>query len=300
MELNMDLPPARRHGGDGPRLARALGLGPAEMLDLSASLNPFAPDVVRLAAAHLSSLRTYPDATEATALLAEAIDVAHEQLLLTNGGAEAIALLAGEIGGKVREPEFSLHPRSGAPLWRSNPNNPTGRLADGEEAADVWDEAFYALATGRYSAGDPAALAVVGSLTKTFACPGLRLGYVIASPKLIEALHQRQPEWSVSGLALALLPELLAGADLPGWARRIAAQRVELVGLLAAHGLAPQPSDANFVLCANASGLRELLLPHGIAVRDCASFGLAGQARLAVPDDGGLERLARALQAIAP
>jgi len=60
--------------------------------------------------------------------------------------------------------------------------NPTGLLAGQSETAAVWDEAFYALATGSWTRGDVAAGAtVVGSLTKLFACPGLRVGYVLAS-----------------------------------------------------------------------------------------------------------------------
>ncbi len=83
-------------------------------------------------------------------------------------------------------------------------------------AADVWDEAFYPLATGRWSRGDVAAgsaTAVVGSLTKLFDCPGLRLGYVMADPALIERLSRRQPAWSVGSLALAVLPDLLEHAE---------------------------------------------------------------------------------------
>jgi hypothetical protein len=33
------------HGGDGLAVARQLGLEPGDLLDLSASLNPLAPDV---------------------------------------------------------------------------------------------------------------------------------------------------------------------------------------------------------------------------------------------------------------
>ena len=57
----------------------------------------------------------------------------------------------------------------------------------------------------------------------------------------------------------------------------------------------PQPSDAAWILCADATNLRERLAPHGVLVRDCASFGLPGQARVAVPDEAGLERLEEAL-----
>ncbi|MCE2532210.1 MAG: aminotransferase class I/II-fold pyridoxal phosphate-dependent enzyme, partial [Acidimicrobiia bacterium] len=98
------------------------------------------------------------------------------------------------------EPEFGLHPRgdSGS-VWRSDPHNPSGHLAGSDETADVWDEAFYPLATGCWTAGRSGI--VVGSLTKTFACPGLRLGYLIADD--VARFGRRQPHWSVGSLALA-------------------------------------------------------------------------------------------------
>jgi histidinol-phosphate/aromatic aminotransferase/cobyric acid decarboxylase-like protein len=298
--VNVPVPSA--HGGDVERIARALGRPVDSMLDLSASLNPFGPDVVAMAASHLGVLRRYPDAAGARRLLAETIGLGPERLLLTNGGSEAISLVAQVLGGRVDEPEFSLHPRGpdSAPRWRSNPHNPTGRLAAPDERAEVWDEAFYPLATGRWTRGDDAARAVVGSLTKLFGCPGLRLGYVIADPELIGRLEARQPHWAVGGLEVALLPELLGAADLAGWAAEIASHRRDLVELLERRGLAPRPSDANFVLCDAPPGFRDKLLAQGIVVRDCTSFGLPTQVRVAVPNHEGIERLSVALDIVWP
>ncbi|MEY2448509.1 MAG: hypothetical protein QOH79_1985, partial [Acidimicrobiaceae bacterium] len=243
------VPSPGEHGGDGPAVARALGLDPSEVLDLSLSLNPCAPDVTSLASRHLESLRHYPDPTTATRLLAEAVGVDQDRLVLTNGGADAIALVRAHLGGTVAsEPEFALHPRSGSgPVWRSDPHNPSGRLAAAGEHADIWDEAFYPLATGRWTADRPA-LATVGSLTKLFACPGLRLGYLVAG-------EIAPPLWSVNSLALALLPDLLASAELDKWARTVAELRTQLVQLLEEYGYTPEPSDANWVLL-EAPGLR--------------------------------------------
>jgi len=298
----MTLPVPGSHGGDVEHIARSLGVPTDSLLDLSASLNPVGPDVARMAASHLGALGRYPDARPGRRLLAQSIGVESERLLLTNGGAEAIFLLGRLVGGRVEEPDFSLYPRgmATAPRWRSNPHNPTGLLAGPEERADVWDEAFFPLATGRWSRHDAAAIAAVGSLTKVFACPGLRLGYLVAEPELIAQLESLQPPWAVGGLALALLPELLAVADLARWAVEIALLRDELTALLAAHGLAPRPSDANFVLCDASAGFRDKLLRQGIVVRDCASFGLPAVARVAVPNHEGIERLSDALNALNP
>ncbi|HMG27772.1 MAG TPA: aminotransferase class I/II-fold pyridoxal phosphate-dependent enzyme [Acidimicrobiia bacterium] len=301
----MSVPPPGPHGGDGLAVAAALGVDPASVLDLSVSLNPFAPDVRALALGHLDALTRYPDPDRATAALAAAIGVDAERVVLTNGGSEAIALVAAELGpGWVEEPDFSLYRRhlpalrAGAPEWRSNPRNPTGELAPPDATAAVWDEAFYPPATGTWTRGDDGAV-VIGSLTKVFACPGLRLGYVLApDARLADRLRARQPRWAVNGVASALVPDLLDRADLPAWATGIARLRADLVAVLRAHGLQPRPSDAPFVLVDGAAGLRECLAPFGIVVRDCRSFGLPDSARVAVPDAAGLERLDAALRAV--
>jgi histidinol-phosphate/aromatic aminotransferase/cobyric acid decarboxylase-like protein len=296
------------HGGDGPAIAAALGVDPSALLDLSASFNPVAPDPAEVVGKHLDGLRSYPDARVATEALASALDVAPERVLLTNGGSQAIALVGAALGGTVDEPDFALYPRTAVPAgsesqqqrvrWRSNPHNPTGMLADRDERAGVWDEAFYPLATGRWTRGDAdGGAVVVGSLTKVFACPGLRLGYVLApDERLIADLTARQPHWSVNGLASASLPGLLERADLQAWATAIASLRAGLHALLDDHGLDPQPSDANFIMVTRAHGLRTRLATCGVVVRDCASFGLPGCARIAVPDDAGLSRLADSLE----
>ena len=286
------VPPPGAHGGDGPRVARALGVDPRSVLDLSQNLNPFAPDVGAVAAHHMDSLRRYPDPSAATRLLAEAIGVEAERLALTNGGAAAVAAVAREIGGRVRsEPEFGLHPRgTDGPVWRSDPHNPSGVLAGADEVADVWDEAFYPLATGRWSAGRPGV--VVGSLTKVFACPGLRLGYVVADD--MERFARHEPQWAVGSLGLAVLAELLESVDLPGWALQIASARAALADEFARRGWQVSSADAPWVLV-RAPGLRDRLALEGIVVRDCASFGMPGDVRVAVPDSRGLEQLVGAL-----
>lgn len=294
-------PPPGEHGGDGRRLAAALGVAIDDVLDLSASLNPVAPDVVALATAHLGELQRYPDAGPATAALAAAVGVDPARVVLTNGGAEAIALVAAEVGaGWFEPPDFSLYERHlplldpAAGRWRSDPRNPTGELAAPGEAAAVWDEAFYPFATGRWTAGRPGI--VVGSLTKLFACPGLRVGYVLApDDDLAAAIRRRQPAWSVSGLACALVPELLALADLPAWAAAASELRTALVATL--DGFDVHAADAPWVLVHDAGDLRHRLAARGILVRDCTSFGLAGTVRIAVPDEPGFARLTAALRA---
>ncbi|MEO6627986.1 MAG: hypothetical protein ABIP03_05395, partial [Aquihabitans sp.] len=165
-------PEPRPHGGDAEAVARHLGIARTELLDLSASLNPVAPDVRPIVARHLDTLLDYPDARRATDALAEAMAVDARRLVLTNGGAEAIALVAQLHPRGWADPcDFSLYRRHltdldpDGPRWMSDPNNPTGALAGPDDRALVRDEAFYPLATGRWTRGDEGTI-VLGSLTK--------------------------------------------------------------------------------------------------------------------------------------
>lgn len=302
------IPAAGAHGGDGARVAAALGVDPASMIDLSASMNPFAPDVALLLTGLLHSdtspVHRYPDPTGATTALAGAIGVDPDRLVLTNGGAEAIALTAALVDtGSIVEPEFSLYRRHlrtidpGEPRWRSNPSNPLGRLADIGDAAAVWDEAFYPMATGHWTRGDDHTWRL-GSLTKLWNCPGLRLGYVIApTADAARAICDRQPRWAVNGLALAALPDLLAVTDLSRWTAQIAALRGRFVVALTALGFRVTATDANWILVERPR-LRTDLATHGVLVRDCAGFGLADVHRVALPTPDQLDTVLQAFAAV--
>jgi histidinol-phosphate/aromatic aminotransferase/cobyric acid decarboxylase-like protein len=106
-------------------------------------------------------------------------------------------------------------------------------------------------------------------------------------------LAERQPRWSLNGLAAALVPELLARADLPAWAAATTRRRAALAAALPG----VEPSDANFALVAvdeGAAAARTRLAQQGVLVRDCTSFGLPGHIRVAVPDEADLARLVTA------
>lgn len=298
-----DAPRSGPHGGDLLAVARQLGVDPDSICDLSANLNPVAPDVAPLVAAAACSVARYPDLDLATSALAEAIGVEPDRLVITNGGSEAIALVAGIVGrGWVQPPEFSLYERHldtidpAAGRWRSNPSSPLGRLADHGDLAAVWDEAYWPLATGTWTRGDDEAWRL-GSLTKLWACPGLRIGYVIApEPDAARQVRDRQPRWSVNALAAHVVSEMVGRSDLVGWSRAITERRRHLVEMLRRYDLEVRDTDACWVLVRR-PGLRATLLAHGILVRDCASFGLHDWHRIAVPDDRAAEHLERALAA---
>jgi histidinol-phosphate/aromatic aminotransferase/cobyric acid decarboxylase-like protein len=134
---------------------------------------------------------------------------------------------------------------------------------------------------------------VVRSMTKDYALAGLRLGYAVGHPDVIEAVRRVRPAWNVNALAQAAGAAALDQSD---WLRTTVAQlhrdKTDLVNGLRALGLKPLPSNVHFFLVnvSDGAAFRSKLLHHRIMVRDCASFGLPGYVRIATrtPQDNAL------------
>ncbi len=155
----------------------------------------------------------------------------------------------------------------------------------------VLDEAFIDFVEGPWcSLGMAPNVATLRSFTKMFTIPGLRAGYLVAAPSVIEAVAAQQPTWSVGGPALAAAEACLdEDAFVVESRARLTAGRRALVAGLRSLGLTVLEGAANFVLAR--SGAAQLttsrLLERGFAVRDCTSFGLPEHIRIAVrtPDE---------------
>jgi threonine-phosphate decarboxylase len=136
-------------------------------------------------------------------------------------------------------------------------------------------------------------LILLRSLTKYYAIPGLRLGYLLGSADTVARLRELQMPWSVNHLA-ASLPALLL-AD-PAFATRTCrwfmTEQPRLHDRLVAAGLRVVPSRANFFLIQAGAGpeatdvLFAFLLRSGILARHTHNFpGLeGGWLRLALRD----------------
>ncbi|WP_030248722.1 MULTISPECIES: Rv2231c family pyridoxal phosphate-dependent protein CobC [unclassified Streptomyces] len=199
-----------------------------------------------------------------------------------------------------------------------NPTNPTSVLHPADAIASlarpgrvlVVDEAFMDAVPGeRESLADRVdvpGLVVLRSLTKTWGLAGLRIGYVLAAPEIVEDLERAQPLWPVSTPALAAARACVgprAVAEAAHAAHRIAADRAHLLAGLA--GFAPaglrvvEPAEGPFVLVRlpHAAAVRRRLRDLGFAVRRGDTFpGLDEEwLRLAVRDRTTVDRFLRAL-----
>ena len=128
-------PPAGPHGGDGVRLAASSASIPPTCSTCRPASTPVAPDPLPIVAVPpRRAAPSYPDPGRASAALAQAMGVDPLLLVLTNGGAEAIALVAAETRqGPGRRTRLLPLPAGISVMWiRSAPagdRTPTTRPA---------------------------------------------------------------------------------------------------------------------------------------------------------------------------
>jgi histidinol-phosphate/aromatic aminotransferase/cobyric acid decarboxylase-like protein len=203
------------------------------------------------------------------------------------------------------------------------PENPTGVL-DRREAVlrlrrpgrtVLVDEAFgdfvtstapsqSALADERPADAGPGDLVVLRSLTKALSVPGIRCGYLLGDPELVERVREAGAPWTCPTPALELLRAYAARPEACARiAARTAAHRGDLVARLRQlAGVQVWDSAANFVLVRVPHGVDAVagLHGHGIAVRPCTTFaGLDDRyVRIAVRTPALHARLTGALAAV--
>ena len=182
-------------------------------------------------------------------------------------------------------------------IFLCNPNNPTGvylprdaveALLHGcPDSLLVLDEAFVRFTTGAWDSRGLLAhgnLLILRSLTKDYALTGLRVGYAMGAPGVIEALEKVQPPWSVNAFAQTAAIAALRDEDyLLATLVEIAQASAALRTALAQGGWRVVPTSVHFSLIevGAASAFCAALVQRGMAVRDCSSFGLPAFVRIA-------------------
>src|SRR3984957_78561 len=176
----------------------------------------------------------------------------------------------------------------------ASPNNPSGqsvllpdlrRLLDATRGILIVDEAY-----GEFSS-QPSAVALVAeyptklivtrTMSKAFAFAGGRLGYLIATPAVIDAMLLVRLPYHLSCITQAAARAALRHADdTLGSVATLIAERERVTEALSGMGFRVVPSDANFVLFgqfADAPTAWQHYLDAGVLIRD---VGIAGYLRV--------------------
>lgn len=221
-----------------------------------------------------------------------------------------------EDGFHLTERVLSLDLARYAAVFLCSPNNPTGLTVDpalltalaATGVPLLLDLSFLDLTETPALYDVPALIerfpnaAVLRSPAKSFALPGVRLGYLLSSDEaLLERMTERCPCWNVSVPAQASGVAAMGCQEwLRATVREIATERRRLVPALEALGLTVLPGEANFLLFCSEKPLAAPLRRRGIAVRDCSDFvGLpSGYTRIAVRTREENDRLLTALREV--
>ena len=265
----------------------------------------------------MESIRTYPEPEPYSLekVLAERFRLSSEEVCVTNGATEAIYLIAQTFRNQtsaILMPTFSeyadacrLHghkvvpiynlnclPDRGRLIWLCNPNNPTGELREKEvltacikqnrQRIFIIDQSYEfftqkALLTAREAAEFPNVI-LLHSMTKRFAVPGLRLGYITACKELLHEIRTQRMPWSVNQLAIEAGHYLLSSSQCDIDISLLLKEKERLAqSLLSIGGMEIWPSDTHYMLVqlrmGKAAALKEYLATEqGILIRDASNF----------------------------
>ncbi|MEO0825984.1 MAG: histidinol-phosphate transaminase [Cyanobacteria bacterium J06639_16] len=193
----------------------------------------------------------------------------------------------------------------------ATPNSPTGHavpLADLRHLAKrtagivVIDEAYvdFAETTALPLVQEFANVIVLRTLSKGYSLAGLRLGFAIAQPGLINPLFKVKDSYNMDAIALRVGAAAMADqAYKNACAERVKRSRDLLTTALTQLNFAVLPSQGNFVLATpparNAEALYLALKAQGILVRYFKQPGLDDKLRITVGTDAQIEQLIAAL-----
>ena len=188
---------------------------------------------------------------------------------------------------------ISKIPKNGC-VFICNPNNPTGQLLSKKELLQIikkakklstivfLDECFIEMVPESNESiisyvKSYKNLFVLRSLTKSFALPGIRIGYAAGSKEIIDVLKKIQIPWSVN-----LLAQDAANTALKNKSHLVESNFIiqkELIFLTnkinKLNGFDCDNSSTNFILIKtkkDSTKLQKELLEHKILIRDCKNF----------------------------
>lgn len=259
-------------------------------------------------AEHFDVVANYPEPEpwSLEAMIAEHHGVDPRAVIVTNGATEAIYLVAQtfRMNHLLMPPTFSEYAdaidmfgrnaRAGYALWVCNPNNPTGEVVSAQRLLEVAKNYKLLVVDQSYEyyadtppltprqAVEARNIVQLHSFTKTYAVPGLRLGYIVATPRLTQRMRRFLRPWSVSALAVEAGKFLIAHDELRCLPNLDETQRLRR-RLQQIDGIGTLPTHTNFMLAtiegATAAQLKDYLArEHHILIRDASNFkGLSPQ-----------------------
>jgi histidinol-phosphate aminotransferase len=237
------------------------------------------------------------------ALAVQAIGATHVEVPATKGYGHDLQAMAAAI-----RPDTKI-------VFLANPNNPTGTFIDWPEVLAfvrrvpptvlvVIDEAYGEYLPPELQSpcagwiGSHPNVVVSRTLSKAYGLAGLRVGFGLGSPDVIELMNRVRQPFNVNHLAMVAATAALGDEEFIAKSRaNNAAGLVQLAQGFARLGLSHIPSAGNFisVRVGEAGRVYAALLREGVIVRPIANYGMPEHLRVTV---GKPEQNARVLAAL--
>lgn len=203
-------------------------------------------------------------------------------------------------------------------VFLCNPNNPTGTIVSAAEVAEflaavpeevlvVFDQAYQEYVDDpEYGDGLPHVLAghraiVLRTFSKIYGLAGLRVGYGLAAPDLIELVERVREPFNVNRAAQVAATAALDDLEFVERSRELnRRERTRLMTALAARGLRVVPSQANFLFVdvgVDSVRLFRRMLSQGVIIRTGDIFGRPTFVRITVGTPEQNDRLLSVLMA---
>ncbi len=202
-------------------------------------------------------------------------------------------------------------------VFVGTPHNPTGTICTKDELEAmldglppdvllIWDEAYCeyvddpAYPDSIPYLDDYPNLVVLRTFSKIYGLAGLRVGYGMADPAVVDFLERVRPPFNVNRLAQVAAINALDDDSHVELSRQVNAEgKRYLAAELERLGLVPVPTQANFILVrfdTVTEALSERLLEKGIIVRDGAALGYPGHMRLTIGTNEQNRAVIRAIE----
>jgi histidinol-phosphate aminotransferase len=199
-------------------------------------------------------------------------------------------------------------------VYLPNPNSPSGtmlasadilKLANALDCPVVVDEAYVDFAKHNCIelVRENPKIIVTRTLSKSYALAGLRFGYLVADPSIIQVLRKVKDSYNTDMLSLAGATAAISDqAWLRNNVQRIIRTRDRMLIALRQLGLNVLDSEANFLWCTHPSlalkPIYEQLKSHGILVRYMEYAGWSSGLRISVGSDEQVDALLVVLKGI--
>ena len=187
-------------------------------------------------------------------------------------------------------------------VFIANPNNPTGTFVGAAELQEflralppqilvVLDEAYneYLPEKLRYDSvawlSEFPNLVVTRTFSKAYGLAGLRVGYALANPQIVDMMNRVRQPFNVNSVAQAAAVAALQDSDFVRQTYELNLLGMEEVTQgLSLMGLEFIPSFGNFVCfkIANAAGIYRRLLELGVIVRPLANYDMPDWLRVSI------------------